>query len=232
MKILAIIPARGGSKRLPRKNIISLEGKPLIAWTIEETKKSKYITDIIVSTDDEEIAKIAKEYNVSVPFIRPDYLSNDKATSYDVVIHAIDFLRLNKNMLYDYVILLQPTSPLRTVEDIDGAIEMLISRRADSIISMCECEHPPIWSNTLPNDLSIINFDKKEYKNLRSQDIPQYFRYNGAIYLTKISKLIEEKDFIFDSNSYAYIMPQSRSIDIDNKLDLLFCKTIIKEKDV
>lgn len=232
MKILAIIPARGGSKRLPRKNIISLEGKPLIAWTIEETKKSKYITDIIVSTDDEEIAEISKKYNIPVPFIRPDYLSNDKATSYDVVVHAIDFLRLHKNKLYDYIILLQPTSPLRTVEDIDGAIEMLISRRADSIISMCECEHPPIWSNTLPNDLSIVNFDKKEYKNLRSQDIPQYYRYNGAIYLTKITKLIEEKDFIFDSNSYAYIMPQNRSIDIDNKLDFLFCKTIIKNKNV
>lgn len=228
MKILAIIPARGGSKRLPRKNILLLDGKPLIAWTIEAAKQSRYITEVIVSTDDEEIANISIEYGAKIPFKRPSALSDDTATSIDVVKHSIQFMKEIHHDEYDYVMLLQPTSPLRTFEDINGAVEMMISREADSIISMCECEHPPIWSNTLPEDLSIEDFDRKEFKNVRSQDIPKYYRYNGAIYLSSVNRLLQEESFSFYSNSYAYLMLQKKSIDIDSSLDFLLSEILLK----
>lgn len=228
MKILAIIPARGGSKRLPHKNILPLGGKPLIAWTIEAALKSIYITDVIVSTDNKEIASISQKYGAKVPFIRPSDISNDVATSIDVVKHAVNYQKECFCKEYDTIILLQPTSPLRRVEDIDSAIEEMMKRNADSIISMCECEHPPVWSNILPNDFSLTNFDQVEYLNVRSQDIPTFYRYNGAIYLSNINRLVRENQFNFDTKSFAYIMPQDRSIDIDSLLDFRFAEVLIK----
>lgn len=230
MKILAIIPARAGSKRLKNKNILKLDYKPLIAWTIEEALKSKYITETVVSTDSDEIAQVAKEYGAQVPFLRPENLSSDTATSYDAVHHCIEFYKKKLNRSFDYILLLQPTSPLRTVKDIDGAIEFLNSKNADSVISMCECEHSPIWANTLPEDRNINQFDDEKYKDLRSQDLPTYYRYNGAIYLTKISRFYKEKSFNFNSNSFAYIMEQQSSVDIDTELDFMICETILKNR--
>lgn len=227
MKILAIIPARGGSKRLPRKNILDLGGKPLIAWTIEAALKSSFITDVIVSTDDLEIAAVSEKYGAEVPFLRPLDLSNDTASSIDVVKHSISYMKEFKGKEYDFILLLQPTSPLRSINDIDYAVEEMIEKKADSIISMCECEHPPVWSNTLPDDLSIVNFDRKEYLNVRSQDIPIYYRYNGAIYISRVKRLIDESSFYFNTNSFAYIMPQERSIDIDSQLDFKIAELLI-----
>ncbi|PKQ68848.1 CMP-N-acetlyneuraminic acid synthetase [Labilibaculum manganireducens] len=227
-RILAIIPARGGSKRLPGKNIMNLAGKPLIAWTIEAAKQSKYITDIVVSTDDDEIAKISKEYGAEVPFVRPDYLSNDTATSVDVVKHSIDFYK-QMGKEYSYIMLLQPTSPLRTVEDINGAVELLLEKKADSVISMCECKHSPLWTNILPEDNSINNFERDELKNVRSQDLPTYYQYNGAIYITQVDRLLEEKMFSFNTNSYAYLMSNERSIDIDTNIDKMIAEIILGE---
>jgi len=229
MKILAIIPARGGSKRLPRKNILPLAGKPLIAWTIDEAKKSIFITDIVVSTDDIEIADISKMHGAKVPFLRPDILSNDTATSVDVVKHCIDFCDRELGKKYDFVLLLQPTSPLRTVEDIDGSVELLVKKNADSVISMCMCEHSPIWTNTLPSDNNINNFDRVDFKNIRSQDLPTYYRYNGAVYLTNIKRLLDENVFSFSTNSFAYIMPTERSVDIDSEIDFRLAKVIIEQ---
>lgn len=228
MKILAIIPARGGSKRLPGKNIKKLNGKPLIAWTIEAALKSKYISDVIVSTDDIEIANVSEEYGADVPFMRPQELSSDKATSIAVVEHAINFSKVNLSKEYDFILLLQPTSPLRISKDIDNAIELLVRKKADSIVSMCECEHSPLWSNTLPEDHNINDFDKEEIKNQRSQDLPTYYRYNGAIYLSRVNRLLKDKDFSFRSKSYAYIMPMNRSVDIDNELDFLQAEILMK----
>ena len=150
-RLLAIIPARGGSKRLPRKNILDLAGKPLIAWTIEAALNSKYIDRIVVSTDDQEIANISIKYGAEVPFLRPKSLATDDASSIDTVINVLGEVEII-NQHYEYIVLLQPTSPLRTEIDIDKAIELLEKKSADSVISVCEVDHPSHWINTLPDD--------------------------------------------------------------------------------
>lgn len=224
--VLAIIPARKGSKRLVGKNMLDLMGKPLIAWTIEEALKSKYIDRIILSTDDEKAISLSKQYNgIDIPFVRPKKLSSDKATSLDVVLHALDFCSSN-NKNFDYVMLLQPTSPLRNSIDIDNAIEEL-SPEVRSVVSVCETNHSPLWSNLLPNDKSMKNFLSKNIQNLRSQDLPKYFRLNGAIYISEVGSLFKEKGFLGDYTK-AYIMPTEKSIDIDTKLDFEMCKILLK----
>jgi len=225
-KVLAIIPARGGSKRLPHKNILDLNGKPLIAWTIETAKKSKFIDKLIVSTDDDKIAEISKKYGAEVPFIRPENLSSDTTTSVDVILHTINFYN-EKKIQFDYVLLLQPTSPLRTNEDINNAFNLL-NDKTKAVVSVCETEHSPLWSNTLPADLSMKDFIKPEIRNMRSQDLPKYYRLNGAVYLADIEYFIYYKGFLGDETK-ALIMLQEKSIDIDSEVDfvlagLLNCK--------
>ena len=217
---LAIIPARGGSKRLPRKNVLDLCGKPLISWSIEAGLKSKYIDKLIVTSDDEEILYISKRYGADI-IVRPDELSNDTATTFDAIKHTID----NTNK-YDYIVLLQPTSPLRNEKNIDEAIELLESKNADAIVSVSEMEHSPLWSNTIDDSLSMKGFLKDEILNKRSQDLEKYYRLNGAIYICKTDKLLEEKSFFLTENIFAYKMPQKQSIDIDTQLDLLIAKVI------
>ncbi|WP_151901323.1 cytidylyltransferase domain-containing protein [Sulfurimonas hydrogeniphila] len=212
---LAIIPARGGSKRLPRKNVLDLAGKPLISWSIEAAKQSKYIDEVVVSSDDDEVLNIAKEQNASI-MKRPVRLATDTATTFEVVEHLIK----NFEKQYTYIILLQPTSPLRKSEDIDKAIEFLHTKNADAVISVCEMEHSPLWSNTLPKDKSMATFLHKEILNKRSQDLETYYRLNGSIYIIKVAKLLEKKSFFLKDNIYAYVMDQKKSIDIDTKLDL------------
>lgn len=211
---------------MPRKNILPLNNKPLIAWSIEAAKKSKYISDILVSTDNQEIAEVAKTYGAWVPFLRPEALSSDTSGSYEVVEHAIGFCK-DLNKTYDFVLFLQPTSPLRCTEDIDAAVNLLISKSADSVISVCEAEHSPIWANTLPHDLSMSQFENEKYKDVRSQDLPKFYRLNGAIYIVDIKRFIVEKSFSLSSNTFAYIMKQERSIDIDTKLDFCIVETIL-----
>ena len=212
-RFLSIIPARGGSKRLPRKNVLDFNGKPLICWSIEASLNSKYIDKTIVSSDDEEILKIAEKNGAN--FIkRPNELANDTSTTFDALKHTINNLET-----YDYVIVLQPTSPLRKAKHIDKAIELLNEKKADAIISTCEVEHSPLWSNTLPEDRNMKLFMREELKNKRSQDLEQYFRLNGAIYICNIKKLLEEKTLFLKKNIYSYIMDRYESIDIDEKLD-------------
>ncbi len=222
-KVLAIIPARGGSKRLPQKNILDLNGKPLIAWTIESALQSKYIDKVIVSTDSLAIKKISEKYGAEVPFIRPESLSTDIASSIDVIKHALSFYH-NK---FDYVVLLQPTSPLRIFSDIDSAFE-LITKEVKAVVSVCETEHSPLWSNTLDANLSMRNFIRDELKNKRSQDLPVYYRLNGAIYIAEVNYFYQNNGF-FGENTKAYIMPQERSVDIDTELDFEWAK-LLKEK--
>ena len=227
MKILAVIPARGGSKRLPGKNIKLLNGRPVIEWSITAALGVKSITKTIVSTDSVEIAEIAKKAGADVPFLRPEVLASDDARSIDVVKHVLDFLK-NNDENYDYVILLQPTSPFRNSKHINEAIELLKKLEADAITSVCECDHPPIWSNQIPKDLSMGSFIKDEFKNVRSQDLPKYYRINGAIYLTKVTRLYEENSFLFSSNSFAYEMSGECSVDIDSKLDFIIAESLLK----
>jgi len=230
MKILAIIPARGGSKRLPRKNIKVLNGKPLIQWTIESALGINEICKVMVSTDSQEIADIALKVGAEVPFIRPDNLATDVSSSSDVIKHTLDYYK-EKGETFDFVLLLQPTSPIRNSKHNIEAINLLCSKQADAIVSICECEHSPLWTNTLPDDLSMGQFIKDEIKNTRSQDLPSFYRLNGAIYLTRVSRFYEENTLFLSSNIYAYTMDSESSVDIDHELDFLFAETILKYKE-
>ena len=219
---LAIIPARGGSKRLPRKNILDLCGKPLISWSIEAALKSKYISKVVVSSDDEEILNISSNFGADI-IKRPYELANDTATTFDTVKHTIDNFEN-----YDYIVLLQPTSPLRNEKHIDEAIELLEEKQADAIVSVCEMDHSPLWSNTLPKDGNMNNFLRDEVLNKRSQDLEKYYRVNGAVYICKTDKLLENKSFFLKDNIFAYIMDRKSSIDIDEEIDFLFVQRVIE----
>ncbi|MBU1368322.1 MAG: acylneuraminate cytidylyltransferase family protein [Bacteroidetes bacterium] len=222
-KIIAIIPARGGSKRIPGKNIKLLNNKPLIYWTIEAAKKSKYIDKLIVSTDDDEIAQISRQFDVQVPFLRPKKISNDNSDSISLIKHAIEFY----GNIYDYVLLLQPTSPLRLTLDIENSIELL-NEKIKSVVSVCEAEHSPLWSNTLPSNLSMKDFIRPELSNMRSQELPKYYRLNGAIYIAETEYIYRQNGFLGEG-AKAYIMPQGRSMDIDTELDWKIVEAIVKE---
>lgn len=224
---LAIIPARSGSKGLADKNIKLVNGKPLLAYTIEAAMKSKLFNEIFVSTDSEKYAKIALEWGANVPFLRSDELATDTASSLDVV---KDALKRYKEMgeEFDTVAILQPTSPLRSAEDIIAGYNKMIEKDANSIIAVCEVDHSPLWSNTLPEDTSLTNFLKQEVINLNRQSLPTYYRINGALYLIK-SDFLMMTDNIYSEKSYALVMPKERSVDIDNELDLKIAEIIIRK---
>lgn len=215
---LAIIPARGGSKRLPRKNILNLAGKPLIAWTIEAALQSKYIDKVLVTSDDEEILKVSNSYGAST-IKRPMHLSQDNSTSFEAINHAIE-----NTEEFDYIVLLQPTSPLRTSGHIDEAIQLIFQKKSDAIISVTEMEHSPLWANTLPENESMDYFLREEDKNKRSQDLETYYRLNGAIYISLTETLINTGSFFHKTGAYAYKMDNRSSIDIDNVMDFKFAE--------
>jgi CMP-N-acetylneuraminic acid synthetase len=216
--ILGLIPARGGSKRLPRKNLLPLAGKPLLAWTVEAALAARHLDRVVLSTDDDELAAIGREYGADVPFTRPAELAGDTSGTSDVVLHALRTLQA-QGQRYDYVVILQPTSPLRTAQDVDGAVELLLDRHADAVISVCETDHPPEWSNHLPDDLSMARFFRPGIRAMRSQDLPRSYRLNGAVYVYNCARLLATGSLEMDDNSYAYIMPRERSVDIDSAID-------------
>ena len=224
--MLAIIPARGGSKRLPNKNILELSGKPLIAWTIDAAKRSKYIDSIVVSTDDGDIAETAIKSGVDVPFIRPTYLAEDHTSTYEVVAHALTQLKSCGNQ-FEYLLLLQPTSPLRTAEHIDGATDLFIAKNADAVISVTEVDHLNEWSGEIPESLCLEQFFHGKTEK-RSQELPKKYRINGAIYLVNISKLLAHKTFFLPQNIIAYIMEREVSIDIDSQYDFQLAEYLIQ----
>lgn len=226
-KILAIIPARGGSKRLPRKNILPLSGKPLIQWTIEAAEESKYIDTTMVSTDCIEIAGIAEKFGVITPYLRSATLAGDTATSMDVVIDVLKFYEKN-NQNFDLVLLLQPTSPLRTSTDIDKAIELFIKKSANAVVSVTECDHSPLWANILPTDLSLSGFIPENLSQKRSQDLPSYYRLNGAIYLFDIQQIKNNRNYLSLPNIFAFIMEKKHSVDIDDEMDFRYAELLVK----
>lgn len=226
--MLAIIPARGGSKGLPGKNIKELAGQPLISYAIETAKKSKYITRIIISTDDYEIAKIARQYDGEVPFMRPKELATDTAKAIDTYLYTIDELNKNSSELIEEFIVLQPTSPLRSTGDIDGAIEMFKKNRADSVISVVEAEHPPNWYKKITTEGKLKNYFEIN-NNLNRQEYEKTYIPNGAIFIFRYSILKEKKSYYTD-NTYPYIMTRENSIDIDDLLDFKLAETLISNK--
>jgi len=221
---LAIIPARGGSKRVPRKNVLELCGKPLIAYSIEAGIESKFIDKVLVSSDDNEILEISEKFGANT-IKRPKELSSDTATTFDTVKHTIDNFEK-----YDYVVLLQPTSPLRTEKHIDKAIELLEEKNADAVISICDVDHSPLWLNTLPEDKNMNNFLRDDVLNKRSQDLERYYRLNGAIYICKTEKLLVNKSFFLKENIFGYIMDRKSSIDIDEEIDFIIAKSLMERK--
>jgi CMP-N,N'-diacetyllegionaminic acid synthase len=199
--ILAIIPARGGSKGVPRKNIRLLAGKPLIAWTIAEAKKSKYIDRLILSSEDDEIIEVARDFGCEIPFKRPVELAQDDTPGIEPVIHAINTL----GEKYDFVVLLQPTSPLRTVEDIDGCVQHCIMTESPACVSLTEVQQSPYWMYNLDDDMKLKSFVQNGEIINRRQDLPKVYVLNGAVYVAESGFIMEHKSFLTDEsliNSY------------------------------
>jgi len=228
-KVLAIIPARGGSKGLPGKNIKELCGKPLIVWTIEQTKSCSDIDRVVVSTDDENIADVAKKHGAEVPFMRSVELASDTASSMDVIFHTVGWLKKHENYHPEYILLLQPTSPLRTAKDIERAIQTLKDKSAQAIVSVCEADHHPWWSNILPEDGNMKDFLRPEILNKRRQDLPIFYRLNGAIYLSETEYLYAYNGFL-GPDTFSYKMPKEHSIDIDSDLDFRLASLLLEDR--
>ncbi len=218
--IIALIPARGGSKGIPRKNITLVAGKPLIVWTIEAAQKSRLITRVVVSTDDEEIADISLKAGAEVPFLRPSSLAEDTTPAIPVIIHALDWLAAKDDYHPEYLALLQPTSPLRISNDIDNAILLALKKKADSVIGVTEAESHPYWTRKIHSDGRLAEFIHMPEEISRRQDLPLAYVINGAIYIVQTGLLLEKKT-LYTENSFAYTMPRERSMDIDTPFDLL-----------
>lgn len=227
MKNIAIIPARSGSKGLRDKNIRLLNGKPLLAYTIEAALKSKCFDTVMVSTDSKRYAKIAREYGAEVPFMRSEATSQDSTSPWEVVREVLENYRtLGKE--FDTFTLLQPTSPLRNAKDIRNAYAEMKEKNANAVVSMCELECSMHLVNTLPKSLSMKGFISDEQYNKRRQEIQPYYRFNGAIYISKVKTFMKHMN-IYNDKCYAYIMDRSRSYDIDDKNDLKIVEALLKK---
>ena len=220
--MIAIITARGGSRGLPRKNVLPFCGKPLIAHTIEAAKRCQVIDRILVSTDDSEIAEVSREFGAEVPFMRPEELASDTASSREVLLHALQFLE-GQGERVDSFCLLQPTSPLRTSADIEAASEIFHGKKADSVVSVSSYEHPVQWALEVSDDGRVL--PRENQMVVRRQEMTEYYRPNGAVYLFRTDFFKAETGY-FGGNSYGYIMPPERSVDIDTPLDFVVAETV------
>lgn len=240
MDILGIIPARGGSKGIPGKNIKVIAGKPLIAWTIEAAKKSKLLTRVIVSTDDDKIADVAKKYGAEVPFLRPVNLAEDLSTDVEFLIHALDWLKSNEGYEPEIVVRLPPTSPLRTVDNIDLGIQKLIDTpEADAVRPIIETpKHPyKFWKISADGkwlepflDKSTTGFD--EPQNLPRQLFPKVYMHTGAMDVIRSKTLREQNSTSGKKLAYFFMTPEA-SINIDHVIDFEFAEFLLnKQKNV
>jgi CMP-N-acetylneuraminic acid synthetase len=222
-KILALIPARGGSKRLPHKNIKDFCGKPLVSWTIEQAFSSRFIDKVVVSTDDEEIASVARNYGAEIPFLRSKELANDDSPIIDTIIQSINWFK-KRNESFDILILLQPTSPLRSFNDIDKCIEIYLNEKPSSIISVSEEKKHLSMFFKIDNGYleSLLN-------DFRFKDLPNIFTPNGAIFVSSVNNICKSKSF-YKGNILPYIMPSERSIDIDYEFDFKLSEFLMNEK--
>ena len=228
-KVLGLIPARGASKRLPRKNLRQINGKPLIYWSIVEARESKYIDSVIVSTEDLEIKQYSYQQGVDGVIDRPHSLAQDQSRSIDVVLHAVDGLaKQGKN--YEYVMLLQPTSPLRTSRHIDNALELMWAKTATVVVSVCETEHPIDWMGYLARGQVMDEFLDNLTIDQSKADHRVSYQINGAIYLLETSTLIKEKTTFPTPGAVAYIMKRDDSIDVDTELDLYFAEYLMTRR--
>lgn len=228
--VIAIIPARGGSKSVPRKNIRQLAGRPTIAWTITVALACPVLDRVTVSTDDKEIAEVAKQYGAEVPFLRGAELAQDDTPDLAVYQHALSWLAEHEGYYPDIVVWLRPTAPLRTVQDIEAAIDILVRTKADFVRSVCVAEHHPYWMNRLDAD-RLVPFvegvDESQY--YRRQLLPPVYRLNGAVDVTWRSTIME-KGLIYSGDVRGYVMPAERSIDLDSELDFTLAELLLQRK--
>jgi CMP-N,N'-diacetyllegionaminic acid synthase len=223
-KVLALIPARGGSKGIKNKNIIDLCGKPLIAYTVEAAKGSKYIDDIVITTDSVKIAEIARSFGAEIPFMRPDDLATDHSKTIESVVHAIQTLK-DMGRHYDILVLLQPTQPLRTVSDIDEALKKFIHTECESLVSVSAVSDHPILIRSINQKdelVPLLNLDS----TVRRQDMPEYYRVNGCIYINNVSEITEKTSL--NDNKRPFIMETSHSVDIDEISDILLAEYYLR----
>lgn len=226
MKNIAIIPARSGSKGLKDKNIKNLCGKPLMAYTIEAALKSGCFDEIMVSTDSEKYAEIARQYGANIPFLRSEATATDTASSGDMIEEVLNGYRQQKQE-FDTFCLLQPTSPLRVSEDIFAAYKIYKEKASFAVVSVCETEHSPLWCGHLPETNEFTNFINPDNIK-RRQDGGKFYRLNGAIYIVNIEKFRRDR-FFYQAGSYAYIMSQEKSVDIDTEIDFRFAELLIQD---
>ena len=224
--VVAVITARGGSKGLPRKNVLELAGRPLIAWTIAAARASRYLDRFVLSSDDDEIIQVAREWECEVPFLRPATLATDEARSADVLLHALDALGES----YDYAVLLQPTSPLRTAEDIDGALRECLRRVAPSCVSVSEPEMSPYWMFRMDADGRLHRLLDDGMAAHRRQNLPPVYALNGAVYVVAVPWFRERRTFV-TPETVAYVMPPERSVDVDTAANLAAADALLAVSD-
>lgn len=229
MNNLAVITARSGSKGLKDKNIKMLGGRPLMVYSIEAALDSGMFDTVFVSTDSEQYAQIARQYGAEVPFLRSEGIAGDHASSWDAVREALEqYEKLGQR--FDTITLLQPTSPLRSADDIVKGYQLFAEKEADYVIGVCRTEHSPLWCNTLPEDMSMDGFISKEIDSKPRQELPDYYRINGALYIVRVSALSGVDD-MYHSGCYAYVMPPERSIDIDTAFDFKVAELFMVQTD-
>jgi CMP-N,N'-diacetyllegionaminic acid synthase len=229
--VLAIVPARGGSKGLPGKNIKEMCGKPLIAWSIEAGLGSTYVDEVMVTTDCDEIALVARQFGASTPFMRPPELASDTATSFDVVKHAIDFYRVSMGREFDYVLLLEPTSPLRDKVDVNNAlVQLLSSPSATAIVGICktESQHPAFLVKKDAQGF-LVGYENADMKVLRRQDIGEVLFFEGSIYISRVDILMAKKTF-YHERTIGYEVPKWKSFEIDDMDDFIVVEALMKFK--
>lgn len=228
-RVLAIVPARGGSRGIPRKNIAPVAGKPLIAWTIETALACPILDRVIVSTDDEEIAGVARRRGAEVPFLRPAQLARDDTPGIEPILHAVRWLDEHEGYRPRHVMVLQPTSPLRTAEDIEGAVELAELKQGHRVVSVCRADQHPYWMKRVSGEGQITSFLSLEPAYTRRQDLPPAYALNGAIYLARREVLVAERTF-YTEHTYAYVMPPERSLDVDEPWDLYLAHLVLRDR--
>lgn len=224
--ILGLIPARGGSKGIRGKNIRPLLGKPLIAYTIESALKSGVLGRVIVSTDSLKIKKLSQRYGAECPFLRPASLARDDTPMISVIRQAVKFMEERENFFPEIIVLLQPTSPLRRPAHIKGALDIFLESRADSLVSLCEARYSPYWMAKLIEG-KVVSVARDSQRYTRRQDLPLFYRFNGAIYIAK-RDLAMKRDNTLTKNTSALIMKEEDSVDIDTELDFQLAELILK----
>ncbi len=228
MTVLALITARGGSRGLPRKNVLPLAGKPLIAWSIEAARACPVVDRVVLSSEDEEIARIAREWGCEVPFMRPAVLASDTASSMDVILHALDTLECAGAWQARWVVLLQPTSPLRSADDIQACVRLCQEQGRPAVVSVVEASHPPEWMYYLDGP----GADQRMRPVLatppagRRQDTRTAYQLNGAVYVADVAWLRQTRTFLTPDTG-AWVMPAQRSVDIDSALDFTLAEVLI-----